>query len=68
MDSNSHYQQKPEDAENNYSLLGIEEYNITGRLAETNDDYADHDEEGEGWDQYFHVIEGSAMTEEGDGL
>ena len=51
--------------------LGIDEstgYNITGRLAGTNDDCANPDEVGEGWDQDFHVIEGSAMTEERDGL
>ena len=65
---NSHYQQEPEDIEKDYSLLGIEEsteFNITGRLAETNDDYADPDE-GEGWGQdsqnVYHVLEGPAMA------
>ena len=65
---NSHYQQEAEDTANNYSLLGIEEnteYTITGRLAETNDDYADPDE-GEGWGQdsenVYHVLEGPAMV------
>ena len=72
-----HYQQEPEGAENysNYSLLGIEEsngHNITGRLAETNDDYADPDEEGEGWGQdsenVYHVLEGPAPAEgQGEG-
>ena len=36
------HQQEPEDVERDYSLLGIDEgteYNITGRLAGTNDDY-----------------------------
>ena len=64
-------QHATEDVEKDYSLLGIDEstkYNITGRLAGTNDDCASPDEVGEGWDQDFHVIEGSAMTEEGDGL
>ena len=68
-----HYQQEPEDAENNYSLLGIEEsneYNITGRLAETNDDYADPDEEGKGWGQdsenVYHALDGPT-TAEGEG-
>ena len=61
-----YYQQESEDAENSYSLLGTEEsakYNI----AETNDDYADPDEEGKGWDQdsenVYHVLEGPATTE-----
>ena len=79
VNSNSqmhHYQQEPEDAENNYSLLGKEEsgeYNITGRSVETNDDYADPDEEGKGWGQelpenVYHVLEGPAMAmEEGEG-
>ena len=74
MHSYSHYQQEPEDIEKDYSLLGIEEsirLNITGRLAETNDYYADPDEEGEGWGQdsqnVYHVLEGPATAEEGEG-
>ena len=66
-----HCQLNPEDDENNYFLLGIEEsakYSIAGRMmAETNDDYADPDEEGKGWDQdsenVYHVLEGPATTE-----
>ena len=69
-----HYQLNPEDDENNYSLLEIEEsakYSIAGRMmAETNDDYADPDEEGKGWGQdsenAYHVLEGPA-TKEGEG-
>ena len=74
MGSNSqmhHYHHEPEDAENDYSLLGIEksnEYNISGRLAETNDDYADPDEEGEGWGQdsedVYHVLDGPTTAED----
>ena len=55
------HQQEPEDVERDYSLLGIDEsteYNITGRLAGTNDDYEEIEER---WDQDFHVIEGSAI-------
>ena len=69
MHLNFHYQQEAEDTANNYSLLGIEEnteYTITGRLAETNDDYADPDKEGEGWGQdsenVHHMLEGPAMA------
>jgi hypothetical protein len=64
-----HCQREPEDDENNYSLLGIEEsaeYSTTGRMAETNDDYADPDEEEKGWSQdsenVYHVLEGPATT------
>ena len=35
-------------------------------MAESNDDYADHDEEGEGWGQdsenVYHMLEGPAMA------
>ena len=69
--SMDHYQHELEDAENNYSLLGTEEsakYSITGRMmAETNDDYADPDEEVKGWGQdsenVYHVLKDPATTE-----
>ena len=62
-----HNQQELQEAESNYYLLGKEEsseYIIT----EINDDYADPDEGGEGWDQeenVYHMLEGPAIEGEG---
>ena len=66
-----HHQHGLQDTENNYHLLGKEDsskYNVNERPAETNDDYADPDEEGEGWGQeenVYHMLEGPATEGEG---
>ena len=66
-----HYQHESEDAENNYSLLGTEEsakYSMVGRMmAETNDDYADPDEEGKGWGQDSEMCSRVQLQQRGRG-
>ena len=67
----NHYQQELKDIEDDYHLLGKEEdgeLNITERLAMRNDDYADPDEEGVGWNQdenVYHELESPEMEWEG---